>query len=83
MYEQNHTWIHCELSYGAMEVEIALEAPKRKWKVRNCQENPSERSLGSSVQASIFERSRLTSVRIGQRCGEQVYTYTNSSVQMF
>ena len=24
-----------------MEVEIALEAPKRKWKVRNCQENPS------------------------------------------
>ena len=32
--------------YGAMEVEIALEAPKRKWKVRNCQENP-ERSVES------------------------------------
>ena len=32
--------------YGAMEVQIALEAPKRKWKVRNCQENP-ERSVES------------------------------------
>ena len=66
-----------------MEVEIALEAPKRKWKVRNCQENPGERSLGSSLQASIFESSRLTSVHIGQRGGQLVNTKVYIEIHQF